>query len=1148
MSDAEIRKLREIQEKRKALKAKNSRGVAFGTPDSDLYGDGGEYVDSIAPGAEMEEDGRGENGRRKLVGQYTASKELMNEFADADYDPAAEKQQKRTIYDRESGYQRRRFNRELSKEEEEESYEAKMERRRIEEEEQRVRQLIEGREKQQEEEMVGDKTPPPAALRDKTPPRPSLIRDKTPPPPSTKIEGEKRSRWGEAPEDRARERRSRWDEKPSEPIKKRSRWDETPEEGVKKAKESEDSVVKVRLTDEMLDQILPSEGYEILEPPASYIPIRGEDEAGGISGFTMAESGVSARKLVKSLPTEIPGVGDLQYFKQSDMKYFSKLLETEAEEAMALEDRKERKIMRLLLRIKNGTPPVRKQALREITDNARFFGAQALFSQLLDLLRERDLEDQERHLLVKVVDRVLYKLGDLVRPYTHRILVVIEPLLIDEDPYARIEGKEVISNLAKAAGLAQMISTLRPDIDHSDEYVRNATSRAFAIVASALGIPSLLPFLKAVCRSKKSWYARHTGVKIVQQIAILVGCAVLPHLNGLVECIAPGLTDEQFKVRTITALALSSLAEAAAPYGIESFEVVLDPLWRGIRHHRGKGLAAFLQCVGNIVPLMDPEYANYYTRELMDIVLREFNSPDDDMKKVVLRVVQQCASTEGVKAQYLREEVLPSFFKYFWVRRMALDKRNNRLVVYTTVELAGKVGVSEIIERVVLVLKDESEPFRRMAVETVDKVIGVLGVADISERMEERLVDGVLTAFQSQTVEDKAIIDGFGTVVNALGYRTKPYIPQIVSSILFRLGNQSPTVRQQAADLISKLADVMKVCNENALMGKIGSVLYEQLGEEYPEVLGSILGALENIVRVVGLSSMQPPIRDLLPRLTPILRNRHEKVQENAIKLVGRIADRGADYVSPREWMRICNELIDMLRAHKKDIRKAANNTFGYIAKAIGPQDVLATLLTSLRVQERQQRVSIAVAIGIVAETCLPFTVLPVIMNEYRVPERNVQNGVLKSLTFMFEYIGPMAEDYIYAITPLIEDGLMDYDLVHRQTAATVVKHLALGTVGMGCEDTMIHFLNMLWPNLYETSPHVIDRILDGITGVRNAVGCGIIMNYVLAGLFHAARKVRTPYWRVYNAMYVQSSDAMVPYYPALKEEEFHRPEFDIFI
>ena len=64
-----------------------------------------------------------------------------------------------------------------------------------------------------------------------------------------------------------------------------------------------------------------------------------------------------------------------------------------------------------------------------------------------------------------------------MRPYAHKILVVIEPLLIDEDYYARIEGREIISNLAKAAGLATMIATMRPDIDHPDEYVRNTTAR-----------------------------------------------------------------------------------------------------------------------------------------------------------------------------------------------------------------------------------------------------------------------------------------------------------------------------------------------------------------------------------------------------------------------------------------------------------------------------------------------------------------------------------------------------------------------------------------------------------------------------------------------------------------------------------------------
>lgn len=66
-----------------------------------------------------------------------------------------------------------------------------------------------------------------------------------------------------------------------------------------------------------------------------------------------------------------------------------------------------------------------KAALRQITDKAREFGAGPLFNQILPLLMSPTLEDQERHLLVKVIDRILYKLDDLVRPYVHKVSINI---------------------------------------------------------------------------------------------------------------------------------------------------------------------------------------------------------------------------------------------------------------------------------------------------------------------------------------------------------------------------------------------------------------------------------------------------------------------------------------------------------------------------------------------------------------------------------------------------------------------------------------------------------------------------------------------------------------------------------------------------
>jgi len=90
---------------------------------------------------------------------------------------------------------------------------------------------------------------------------------------------------------------------------------------------------------------------------------------------------------------------------------------------------------------------------------------------------------------------------------------------------------------------------------------------------------------------------------------------------------------------------------------------------------------------------MDAEYANYYTREVMLILIREFQSPDEEMKKIVLKVVKQCCATDGVEPQYIKDEVLPSFFKHFWNQRMALDRRNYRqvgLLRHTTHRLCSR--------------------------------------------------------------------------------------------------------------------------------------------------------------------------------------------------------------------------------------------------------------------------------------------------------------------------------------------------------------------------------------------------------------------------------------------------------------------------
>ncbi|KAE8244743.1 hypothetical protein A4X13_0g6309 [Tilletia indica] len=78
--------------------------------------------------------------------------------------------------------------------------------------------------------------------------------------------------------------------------------------------------------------------------------------------------------------------------------------------------------------------------------------------------------------------------------------------------------------------------------------------------------------------------------------------------------------------------------------------------------------------------------------------------------------------------------------------------------------------------------------------------------------------------------------------------RCKPYLSQIVSTILWRLGNKNAKTRQQAADLVTKLAVVIRHCGEDALLSKLGVGLFEQLGEEFPEALACRLSAISGCI------------------------------------------------------------------------------------------------------------------------------------------------------------------------------------------------------------------------------------------------------------------------------------------------------------
>jgi len=95
------------------------------------------------------------------------------------------------------------------------------------------------------------------------------------------------------------------------------------------------------------------------------------------------------------------------------------------------------------------------------------------------------------------------------------------------------------------------------------------------------------------------------------------------------------------------------------------------------------------------------------------------------------------------------------------------------------------------------------------------------------------------------------MLDGFGTVVNALGNHMKLYLTQIVSTILWWLNNKSAKASQRAADLTVSHCCHGVVCDEDQLLSK------------YPNMLGSNIGVEGAIANVVGIVQVNSPGKDL---------------------------------------------------------------------------------------------------------------------------------------------------------------------------------------------------------------------------------------------------------------------------------------------
>ena len=112
------------------------------------------------------------------------------------------------------------------------------------------------------------------------------------------------------------------------------------------------------------------------------------------------ESQKTVSKDFDNVVVDIEGVKDLMFFKPSDHKYFADIVSKKPTDELSKDEKKERTLLMLLLKIKNGNTVSRRTSMRLLTEKAVTFGPEIIFDRLLPILLDRSLEDQERHLMI----------------------------------------------------------------------------------------------------------------------------------------------------------------------------------------------------------------------------------------------------------------------------------------------------------------------------------------------------------------------------------------------------------------------------------------------------------------------------------------------------------------------------------------------------------------------------------------------------------------------------------------------------------------------------------------------------------------------------------------------------------------------------
>lgn len=923
-----------------------------------------------------------------------------------------------------------------------------------------------------------------------------------------------------------------------------------------------------RLTTEFLDELLPSDGYfEKVDPPADYNPMLPDEP----NFFEMAiqelsRNGPPPMSFVsedgKPFTYDIPeslGFG-MPTMTPADAPVFVELLQYAGkEECIPPEGLLSYMLMKHLFKIKNGDAQQRRSATRYLLSKSSVFGASLIFSRLFTIWTHcsaaNTLDLSQKHFLIEFCKALITKLDVSVRSSCKEVVHLMQPLLSVPEEIIREDGKQTLILLTRIAGFQAVWSAIQSDFSHEDNSIRRHTAKVVALMAAASGMEEIIEALKLQSYSL-SLSARQTTARAIGETCGVLGHAMVTGLSEMVSILERLLRDDR-RVAREAAVAVSMIAEACAPYGRKELSAVIYIIGEECRKNHGNTAAPFLRAFASLLPLMAPEEAKTRIAAMIPILVNQFHTPEDEYRRTLLAVVRRCVTADGITGDFIREFVLEPFFDGFWkVQRVAVDRKSSGLLVAATVDIAKKTGGVEVLIPLSKDMNNDNELFQHLVMYAVRRVIHTVGMEDVSSALSRSIIEKAISAVQQDELgTNKVSLDALIAICNALGTRLKPFLKDIFGVIHSRRENREAEVRTQAAEFTARIARTVAKADGAIFLQDLSASLYTRMEDDSPLVLSAILHATRVLLDILGSAKYRPSVRELLRKLTFVIKNPNSMVQQNAIMLIEVIATQYDSEVEPLHLHQLATRgLFELLDADRRETRRTCARTFGAIASKLSPFAIIAELVDNFRQDKRKIRICTAVALSSIAKSCGPFTVLPYILNEFQVSENEqvaviVQHSVLKAIRYVFEAIGPDGEDYVFVCLPLLQRALTETSIQMRRMAIEAARAILMAVAGLdGFDKVTIHLLNFVHPNIVELLSRkqvtvaeerrkLITAVVSFYEAARLHVGPGLLYYaYLSQGLFHPSKLVRDIYRRTYNIIYLASPEGLVLHYPLIED------------